>query len=120
MTTQGSAGGPSGDRDRKRPAPTIDLTATEVAGAMELMGPKGLFVYAAVVSLLLTGFVLVRIAQVRRPAAGRGFAIVVPTSSASAALTPRAEAGAPAAPPHQAEGRDGREASAVARAETSS
>jgi MFS family permease len=90
------------------------------AGAMELMGPKGLFVYAAVVSLLLTGFVLVRIAQVRRPAAGRGFAIVVPTSSASAALTPRAEAGAPAAPPHQAEGRDGREASAVARAETSS
>ncbi|HLM39782.1 MAG TPA: MFS transporter [Microvirga sp.] len=90
------------------------------AGAMELMGPKGLFVYAAVVSLLLTGFVLVRIAQVRRPAAGRGFAVVVPTSSASAALTPRAEAGAPAAPPHQAEGRDGREASAVARAETSS
>jgi hypothetical protein len=87
---------------------------------MELMGPKGLFVYAAVVSLLLTGFVLVRIAQVRRPAAGRGFAVVVPTSSASAALTPRAEAGAPAAPPHQAEGRDGREASAVARAETSS
>jgi MFS family permease len=89
------------------------------AAAMELMGPKGLFVYAAVVSLLLTAFVLVRIAQVRRPAAGRGFAIVVPTSSASAALTPRAEAGADA-PPHQAEGREGREASAVARAETSS
>jgi MFS family permease len=64
------------------------------AGAMELIGPKGLFIYAAVVSLLLTGFVLVRIAQVRRAPAGGGFAIVVPTSSASAALTPRAEAAA--------------------------
>ena len=64
------------------------------AGAMELIGPKGLFIYAAAVSLLLTGFVLVRIARVRRPAPGGGFAIVVPTSSASAALTPRAETAA--------------------------
>ncbi len=31
MTTKGRPGGPPGPRDRKRPAPTIDLKATEVA-----------------------------------------------------------------------------------------
>ena len=31
MTTKGRLGGPPGPRDRKRPAPTIDLKATEVA-----------------------------------------------------------------------------------------
>jgi len=61
------------------------------AGAMELLGPKGLFIYSALVSLGLTAFILVRIAQVRRPAAKGGFAAVAPTSTASAALTPLVE-----------------------------
>jgi MFS family permease len=43
------------------------------AGAMELMGPKGLFIYAALVSLALTAFILIRIVKVRRPAARGGF-----------------------------------------------
>ncbi|MDQ4135205.1 MAG: MFS transporter [Pseudomonadota bacterium] len=111
------------------------------AGAMELMGPKGLFIYSALVSLALTGFVLVRIVQVRRAPAMRGFAAVPQNSSASAALTPRVEAAkeepagqetreetreetaerAAAGGPHQTDERDdGGEASAVARAETSS
>ncbi len=98
------------------------------AGAMEILGPRGLFIYAAVVSLALTAFVITRIRQVKRPAAGGGFAVVSPTSSASPALTPRAEVAIPdeamvspeAAPSEgEAVSPDQKDASAVARSETS-
>jgi MFS family permease len=103
------------------------------AGAMEWIGPQGLFIYAALASLALAAFILVRIRQVQRSPAMGGFADIAPTSSASAALTPRAEATAGDDPPvsgsqpHQntkegdgAGPSDQKEASAVTRVETSS
>jgi MFS family permease len=106
------------------------------AMAMELMGPRGLFIYSALVSLALAVFIVVRIGMVRRPPAKGGFADVTPTSSASAstaALAARMEleaADQPVAsedPSHwspatgdEARSADQKEASAKARAETSS
>lgn len=80
--------------------------------AMEIVGPSGLFIYSAVVSLALAVFIVVRISQVRRAPAMGGFADIAPTSSASAALAPRAERDGGAA--------DQNDASAAVRAETSS
>ena len=61
------------------------------AVAMEMMGPKGLFIYAAVASLGLVVFIVMRIVQVERSPAKGGFADIAPTSSAAASLTPRAD-----------------------------
>jgi MFS family permease len=102
------------------------------AMAMEALGPKGLFIYSAVASLGLAAFILVRIIRVQRPRARGGFADIAPTSSASAALTPRAEISAadsiPASDTQPCENArdnalgtvDQKDASAVARIETSS
>ncbi|MBL0403866.1 MFS transporter [Microvirga aerilata] len=100
------------------------------AMAMEAIGPQGLFIYSAVAALGLTAFIVVRILRVQRSPAKGGFADIAPSSSASASLTPRADIKAedqpvgPDAEPHQAPGgaeaADQKEASAVARIETSS
>lgn len=62
------------------------------AMAMDMLGPGGLFVYSAVVSLLLALFVLIRTRMLRRDPVKGGFADISPTSSAAPSLTPRAEA----------------------------
>lgn len=81
--------------------------------AMELLGPKGLFIYAALVSLVLVAFIAVRIGLVRRPPVKGGFADIAPSSPASAAaLAQRSEAST-------ADPSDQKEASAVVRVETS-
>src|SRR5919112_1221888 len=61
------------------------------AVAMEMMGPKGLFIYSAFASLGLVIFIVMRILQVQRSPARGGFADIAPTSSAAASLTPRAD-----------------------------
>ena len=61
------------------------------AAAMQLIGPQGLFIYAALASLGLVAFIVMRIARVQRTPAKGGFADIAPTSSASATLSPRAE-----------------------------
>lgn len=91
------------------------------AAAMEMLGPRGLFIYAALASLGLAVFIVVRILQVQRPPAKGGFVNIAPTSSASATMTPRAEV-----EPDVSAGGEGnttsdqKEASAVLREETSS
>jgi len=87
------------------------------AGAMELLGPKGLFIYSALASLGLAGFIVLRILQVPRPPAKTGFVNISPTSSASPAAAALAEAGESAA-----DGRapDQKAVSAVIRDETPS
>jgi MFS family permease len=72
--------------------------------AMDLIGPKGLFIYSAIVSFALAAFITVRIRQLPRPPAKGGFVDMSPTSSATTALTSRAELSAPdrsPAPPHE-------------------
>lgn len=64
------------------------LPATVMMG---WLGPGGLFIYVTVMALLLTTFVIVRIARRSRPAARGGFVDLPPTSPATAALSPRAE-----------------------------
>lgn len=92
--------------------------------AMELAGPKGLFIYAALVSLALAAFIVVRIGKVQRSPAKGGFAAVAaPSSSATPGLAPQAEIGAAgqASPSGDGAGQpDQKEASAVTRLETSS
>ncbi|MBF9234882.1 MFS transporter [Microvirga alba] len=61
------------------------------AWAMDMMGPKGLFIYSTVVSFILTIFVVIRIRQMPRPAAKGGFVEVSPTGAAEAAISARAE-----------------------------
>jgi hypothetical protein len=61
------------------------------AMAMAWLGPGGLFIYSALVCMLLTIFVVVRIRRQRREPVMGGFATIVPTSSAAATMTPRAE-----------------------------
>jgi MFS family permease len=61
------------------------------AAAMEMMGPKGLFIYSAIASLGLVIFIVVRILQVQRSPTRGGFADIAPTSSATGSLTPRAD-----------------------------
>jgi MFS family permease len=97
------------------------------AAAMEMMGPKGLFIYSAIASLGLVIFIVVRILQVQRSPTRGGFADIAPTSSATGSLTPRADINAvedqvsasnnsrqPEEPGQKAE------ASSVARADTAS
>jgi MFS family permease len=102
------------------------------AVAMELIGPKGLFVYSALISLVFAAFTIVRIYQQPRPPAKGGFMDITPTSPATATLDPRVErdaadqSSAPANGPHPA--ADGeyasqspqRSTSATAKADTSS
>ncbi|WP_114946927.1 MFS transporter [Microvirga calopogonii] len=97
------------------------------AAAMEMMGPKGLFIYSGVASLGLVAFIVVRILQVERSPAKGGFADIAPTSSATASLTPRADIQAVDGQAPAADSRRGAdesdqkgEASAVARADTAS
>jgi MFS family permease len=59
---------------------------------MDLVGPGGLFMYSAAVSLSFAAFVALRIAKRSRPTSGGGFVDIAPTSPATAALSPRAEA----------------------------
>ena len=54
---------------------------------MDWLGPNGLFVYSAIVSLMLAIFVLVRIRMLRRDPVKGTFADVPATSSAAASLT---------------------------------
>jgi len=61
------------------------------AVAMEQLGPQGLFIYSALVCLGLAVFIVVRIGFIRRRPVKGGFTDIAPTSSASAALTPRAD-----------------------------
>lgn len=88
------------------------------AAAMEMLGPKGLFIYAALASLGLALFIILRIVQVQRPPAKGGFVSVAPTSSATPGMVARAEPGASegsvSLPPDQ------KDESAVTRDETSS
>lgn len=88
------------------------------AFAMDLMGPKGLFIYSTVVSLALTIFVVLRIRQLPRPAAKGGFVEVVPSGAAASTIGARADG--PSAPRESGEPEPQSAASAVARAETSS
>lgn len=64
------------------------------AAAMELMGPKGLFIYAVVVSVGLAGFVIFRIRLLPRPAAKGGFMDVSPTGSIVNAVEAQVASGA--------------------------
>jgi hypothetical protein len=97
------------------------------AAAMEVIGPRGLFIYSAVASLGLVVFIVMRILQVQRSPAKGGFADIAPTSSATAGLTPRAEIDTVAdqapAPNNSREAEEPdqkADASAVARADTAS
>jgi MFS family permease len=97
------------------------------AVAMEMMGPKGLFIYSAFASLGLVIFIVMRILQVQRSPARGGFADIAPTSSAAASLTPRADIAAvedqvPASnnPREVDEPSQKAEASSVPRADTAS
>jgi hypothetical protein len=74
--------------------------------AMEVLGPQGLFIYAALASLGLAAFIVMRIIRVQRPPAKGGFVDIAPTSSASAGLAPRAEIG-PVDPPPDTSGPEG-------------
>nr|WP_255616600.1 MFS transporter [Microvirga puerhi] len=61
------------------------------AMAMSTLGPGGLFIYSAVVCLLLAVFVIVRIRQQKREPAKGGFVDVTPTSSPTAVMAPRGD-----------------------------
>lgn len=82
--------------------------------AMEIIGPRGLFIYAALASLGLALFIAMRIIRIQRTPTKGGFLDVAPTSSASPAMAPRAEANGD---PDGA--GDQKDESAVARADTS-
>jgi MFS family permease len=64
------------------------------AVAMDLMGPHGLFIYAAVVSFAFAVFIVSRIRQLPRPPAKGGFVALGPTNSPTVALEQRTEKGA--------------------------
>lgn len=84
------------------------------AGAMEILGPKGLFIYSALASLGLAAFIILRIVQVQRTPKGE-FVTIAPTSSAAPAVVALTETAADGG--KQA---DQNAASAVIRDETSS
>lgn len=93
--------------------------------AMEVLGPQGLFIYAALASLGLAAFIVMRIIRVQRPPAKGGFVDIAPTSSASAGLSPRADLGTAESQPHtsdlegEAEPTDQKGRSPATRVETS-
>jgi MFS family permease len=89
------------------------------AGAMELLGPKGLFIYSALASLGLALFIVLRIVLVQRPPSKGGFMTISPTSSAAPAVIAGSEAKTSA---HADDGMapDQFTASAVRRDDTSS
>lgn len=64
--------------------------------AMDLMGPKGLFIYSAVISFLLMTFIIVRIRILPRPPGKGGFVDVSPTISPTAVMEPRLDQSADA------------------------
>lgn len=82
------------------------------AAAMELIGPKGLFIYSAIVSMALAAFIVIRILRVRRQAAGGGFTEAAPIGATSTVVTSRTK------PAGEAE--TSRQSEASPRAETSS
>ncbi|PVE23922.1 hypothetical protein DC522_13360 [Microvirga sp. KLBC 81] len=84
------------------------------AGAMELLGPKGLFIFSALASLGLAAFIILRIVQVQRAPKGE-FVTIAPTSSAAPAVVALAEKAA-----DDRKQPDQNVASAVIRDETSS
>lgn len=84
------------------------------AGAMEILGPEGLFIYSALASLGLAAFIILRIVQVQRTPKGE-FVTIAPTSSAAPAVVALTETAADGG--KQA---DQNAASAVIRDETSS
>lgn len=67
------------------------------AAAMEILGPKGLFIYSALASLGLAVFIVARILRVRRPPAKTSFVDIAPSSSASPAAAALVEGSASAA-----------------------
>jgi MFS family permease len=71
----------------------VGVTIGPLPGAamMELIGPGGLFMYAAVVSFALAIFIARRIVLQSRPAPMGGFVALTPTTPGTAALSPRAE-----------------------------
>ncbi|MCB5177613.1 MULTISPECIES: MFS transporter [Microvirga] len=64
--------------------------------AMDLIGPRGLFIYSAVISFALMAFIVVRIRLLPRPPAKGGFVEILPTGSATTVLETRLEADAAA------------------------
>ncbi len=58
---------------------------------MDLMGPGGLFMYAACVSFILAAFIGIRILLQTRPARKGGFVAMAPATLATGSLSPRAE-----------------------------
>lgn len=84
------------------------------AGAMELLGPKGLFIYSALASLGLAAFIILRIVQVKRTPKGE-FVTITPSSSAAPAVVALTETAA-----DNRKQTDQNAASAVIREETSS
>jgi MFS family permease len=71
----------------------VGVTIGPLPGAamMELIGPGGLFMYAACMSFGLAGFIVLRILRRSRPAPQGGFVVLTPTTPATAPLSPRAE-----------------------------
>lgn len=66
--------------------------------AMDVMGPKGLFIYSAVISFLLMTFIIVRIRILPRPPGKGGFVDVSPTISPTAVMEPRLDRNVDAEP----------------------
>lgn len=62
---------------------------TPAAFLMENIAPWGLFLYSGIASMVLALFVLCRIHYKKRDPTGSGFAVITPTSPASASLTVR-------------------------------
>lgn len=61
------------------------------AGAMEVLGPKGLFIYASIVAGALAAFIAVRILKVRRQATEGGFVAAAPLGETVTAIAPEPE-----------------------------
>lgn len=87
------------------------------AGAMEVLGPQGLFIYSALASLGLAAFITLRIVQVPRTPKGE-FVNITPTSAAAPAVAALADAAA--SEREDGTGQDQKLTSAVMRDETSS
>lgn len=73
----------------------VTLGPLPATAMMQVVGPGGLFIYSAAVSLGLAVFIAIRIMLQRRPATKGGFVALSPTSPATGTLSPRAEPGRP-------------------------